>query len=188
MAVLDGTVRQHVLATMVLQRTRAVLIGVLISLVVSGGAGLAAPQVPVDDSPTGYLNLGGGTYRVTASVFAEGTDGQVGTQASSGHWIQPDDNLVALPACTESSCPWVPTGTGVQGQFGPQTTCAESDGLCWVQIVSATTGECTGATVHSPVVALTICTQQRPSDSAQVVCGPNWPCTPVPVGTHGHED
>src|SRR5680860_712076 len=148
MAVLDGTVRQHVLATMVLQRTRAVLIGVLISLVVSGGAGLAAPQVPVDDSPTGYLNLGGGTYRVTASVFAEGTDGQVGTQASSGHWIQPDDNLVALPACTESSCPWVPTGTGVEGQYGPQTTCAESDGLCWVQIVSDTTGQCTVAPVH----------------------------------------
>src|SRR5680860_1314905 len=148
MAVLDGTVRQHVLATMVLQRTRAVLIGVLISLVVSGGAGLAAPQVPVDDSPTGYLNLGGGTYRVTASVFAEGTDGQVGTQASSGHWIQPNDNLVALPACTESSCPWVATGTGVEGQYGPQTTCAESDGLCWVKIISDTTGECTVAPVH----------------------------------------
>jgi hypothetical protein len=85
---------------------------------------------------------------VTASVFAEGTDGQVGSTASSGHVIQPNDNLVALPGCTESSCPWVPVGTGVEGTYGPQTECAESDGLCWVEIVSDETGQCTVAPVH----------------------------------------
>jgi uncharacterized protein YraI len=94
------------------------------------------------------VNLGGGSYRVTASVFAEGTDGQVGSTASSGHVIQPNDNLVALPGCTESSCPWVPVGTGTEGAYGPQTACAEDDGLCWVEIVSDETGECTVAPVH----------------------------------------
>jgi uncharacterized protein YgiM (DUF1202 family) len=94
------------------------------------------------------VDLGGGSFAVVASVYAEGTDGQVGTLASSGHEIQPDDNLVALPACTESSCPWVPVGTGIGSRFGPQTDCAEADGLCWVQIVSDETGACTVAPVH----------------------------------------
>ena len=91
---------------------------------------------------------------MTASVFAEGTDGQVGTTASSGHVIQPNDNLVALPGCTESSCPWVPVGTGTEGTYGPQTACAEDDGLCWVEIVSDDTGECTVAPVHDRGPAL----------------------------------
>jgi len=92
--------------------------------------------------------LGDGSFAVIASVYAEGTDGQVGTLASSGHEIQADDNLVALPGCTESSCPWVPIGTGTDGRFGPQTDCAEADGLCWVQIVSDDTGACTVAPVR----------------------------------------
>jgi uncharacterized protein YraI len=112
------------------------------------GAGLAAPGAQSNELPTSTVSLGGGSYSVVASVFAEGTDGQVGSQASSGHWITANDNLVALPACTQSSCPWVATGTGTEGRYGPQTTCAESDGLCWVQIVSDTTGECTVAPVH----------------------------------------
>ncbi|HET9661028.1 MAG TPA: SH3 domain-containing protein [Thermomicrobiales bacterium] len=94
------------------------------------------------------IALGDGSFAVLASVYAEGTDGQVGTLASSGHEILADDNLVALPACTESSCPWVPAGTGTDGRFGPQTDCAEADGLCWVQIVSDETGACTVAPVQ----------------------------------------
>ncbi len=109
---------------------------------------MAAPRSTAPETVSRAVNLGGGSYRVTASVFAEGTDGQVGTLASSGHEIQPNDNLVALPACTESSCPWVPPGTGTEGQFGPQTACAEDDGLCWVQVVSDETGQCTVAPVH----------------------------------------
>jgi uncharacterized protein YraI len=114
----------------------------------TAGSALAAPASTDSVLPSAAVNLGGGTYRVTASVFAEGTDGQVGSTASSGHVIQPNDNLVALPGCTESSCPWVPVGTGVEGTYGPQTECAESDGLCWVEIVSDETGECTVAPVH----------------------------------------
>jgi uncharacterized protein YraI len=97
---------------------------------------------------TQAVALGDGSFAVVASVYAEGTDGQVGTLASSGHEIGVDDNLVALPGCTESSCPWVPVGTGTEGQFGPQTDCAEADGLCWVQVVSNETGACTVAPVH----------------------------------------
>jgi uncharacterized protein YraI len=42
----------------------------------------------------------------------------------------------------------VPVGTGTEGAYGPQTACAEDDGLCWVEIVSDETGECTVAPVH----------------------------------------
>ncbi|CAN5821031.1 hypothetical protein BH20CHL4_BH20CHL4_07060 [soil metagenome] len=144
----NGKVAKNVPASILRYRLQAMMIAVLLGFLALGGAGLAAPQAPHGETTVRAVDLGGGTYRVTASVFAEGTDGQVGTQASSGHWIQPNDNLVALPACTESSCPWVPTGTGVEGRYGPQSTCAESDGLCWVKIVSDTTGECTVAPVH----------------------------------------
>jgi uncharacterized protein YraI len=103
---------------------------------------LARPAARVD-----ALALGGGSYRITASVFGVPADGLVGNQTSSGHTLAPNDRLVALPACTESSCPWVPAGTGTDGQWGPQTTCAEADGLCWVQITSLDTGACTVAPV-----------------------------------------
>src|SRR5262249_37110258 len=45
------------------------------------------------------------------------------------------------------SCPWVPAGTGTDGRWGPQTTCAEDDGLCWVEVTSLDTGACTVAPV-----------------------------------------
>lgn len=149
MVVRTRQVRQHGLAKNSMCRTLAAALAMLVCIAVpTAGSALAAPAPNSFDVPSAEVNLGGGTYRVTASVFAEGTDGQVGTQASSGHWIQPNDNLVALPACTESSCPWVPVGAGVEGAYGPQTECAEADGLCWVEIVSETTGECTVAPVH----------------------------------------
>jgi uncharacterized protein YraI len=93
------------------------------------------------------LNLGGGSYRVTASVFGVPADGLVGNETSNGHILAPYDRLVALPACTESSCPWVPVGTGTDGRWGPQTSCAEADGLCWVEVTSLDTGACTVAPV-----------------------------------------
>lgn len=131
--------------------TRRWLVGAIallcIFLALPGGA-TAAPRSSPSASASHAVSLGGGSYQVTASVFAEGTDGQVGTLASSGHVIQPNDNLVALPACTESSCPWVPVGTGTEGQYGPQTSCAEDDGLCWVEVISDQTGQCTVAPVH----------------------------------------
>jgi uncharacterized protein YgiM (DUF1202 family) len=130
-------------------RILAAALAMLVCIAVpAASSALAAPASSQPNAPVAGVSLGGGTYRVTASVFAEGTDGQVGTTASSGHVIQPNDNLVALPGCTESSCPWVPVGTGTDGAYGPQTECAESDGLCWVEIVSDTTGECTVAPVH----------------------------------------
>ena len=148
MVVRSRPVRQHGLAMNWTSRLVAALAMLVCIAVPTAGTASAAPASTQPHLLTAEENLGGGTYRVTASVFAEGTDGQVGTTASSGHVIQLNDNLVALPACTESSCPWVPLGTGTDGTYGPQTTCAESDGLCWVEIVSDVTGECTVAPVH----------------------------------------
>ena len=144
MAVVDGMVglvkRSH--------RGVAGATAILCLLLVMPYGAIAAPGSSSATVHSRAVDLGGGSFAVVASVYAEGTDGQVGTLASSGHEIQPDDNLVALPACTESSCPWVPVGTGIGGRFGPQTDCAEDDGLCWVQIVSDETGACTVAPVH----------------------------------------
>jgi uncharacterized protein YraI len=143
----NGTARQRPAG--IVRRLQATgIVIALVAIVAPSGAGLAAPGAPSTDLPERAVALGGGSYRVTAAVFAEGTDGQVGTTASSGHVIRANDNLVALPGCTESSCPWVPLGTGTEGQYGPQTTCAEDDGLCWVQVVSDETGRCTVAPVH----------------------------------------
>jgi len=109
---------------------------------------IASAIVAVRQAPeTAALALGGGSYRVTASVFGIPDDDLVGNETSSGHILAPYDRLVALPACTESSCPWVPLGTGTSGQYGPQTSCAEVDGLCWVELVSQDTGICTVAPV-----------------------------------------
>ncbi len=149
MVVRTRQVRQHGLAKKSMCRTLAAALAMLVCIAVpAAGSALAAPAPSESTGTSANVDLGNGTYRVTASVFAEGTDGQVGTVASSGHLIQTNDNLVALPGCTESSCPWVPVGTGVEGAYGPQTACAEDDGLCWVEIVSDDTGKCTVAPVH----------------------------------------
>lgn len=149
MVVRNRPVRQHGLANERMSRVLAAALAMLVCITgLTAESAVAAPASGAPETASAAVNLGNGSYRVTASVFAEGTDGQVGTAASSGHIIQPNDNLVALPACTESSCPWVPLGTGVNGAYGPQTTCAEDDGLCWVEIVSETTGACTVAPVH----------------------------------------
>lgn len=149
MVVRTRQVRQHGLANKSMCRNLAAALAMLVCIAVpTAGSASAAPASSESNVPVAEVSLGGGSYRVTASVFAEGTDGQVGTTASSGHVIQPNDNLVALPGCTESSCPWVPVGTGPEGTYGPQTACAEDDGLCWVEIVSDDTGECTVAPVH----------------------------------------
>lgn len=110
-------------------------------------AALAAPQAPHTSAPLQVRATGGGTYQVTGSVFGTGDDGQVGGETSSGHTLQPNDHLVALPACTDSSCPWLADGTGTSGQYGPQTSCAEGDGNCWVEVVSVDTGKCAVAPV-----------------------------------------
>jgi uncharacterized protein YraI len=111
-------------------------------LLISGlGAALISP-----DSASG-LALGRGRYELTASVFGTDYDDLVGEETSSGHIVRPFDRIVALPACTESSCPWLDLGADRTNRYGTQTTCAESDGLCWVQIVSQETGQCAVAPV-----------------------------------------
>ncbi|MCC6792024.1 MAG: SH3 domain-containing protein [Thermomicrobiales bacterium] len=117
------------------------LIAVALLAVTSLAAALGSPAA------TDALALGRGNYAVTASVFGTDSDGLVGEETSNGRRIRPFDRLVALPACTESSCPWLELDADPDGDWGAQTACAESDGLCWVQITSEETGECAVAPV-----------------------------------------
>ena len=91
--------------------------------------------------------LGGGVYEVVGGVYGTAEDGLIGGTTASGHVLRADDRLVGLPACTASSCPWLPPGTGTGGEWGPQTSCAEGDGLCWVELTSPETGACVAAPV-----------------------------------------
>lgn len=120
-------------------RCVAVFVLVLSGLVVSSGT---PPRVDA-------LSLGRGNYAFGATMFgtAEG-DGLVGDTTSSGYRMRPYDRVVALPACTQSSCPWLSADVDKNGRYGSQTMCAESDGLCWVQIISDVTGECAVAPVR----------------------------------------
>jgi hypothetical protein len=102
-----------------------------------------------DPGDTGAVALGRGNYAFGATMFgtAEG-DGLVGDTTSSGYRMRPYDRVVALPACTQSSCPWLDADADKNGRYGAQTMCAEADGLCWVQIISDVTGECAVAPVR----------------------------------------
>ena len=80
MVVRTRQVRQHGLAKTRMCRTLAAALAMLVCIAVpTAGSALAAPAPNSSTVPVAEVNLGGGTYRVTASVFAEGTDGQVGT-------------------------------------------------------------------------------------------------------------
>jgi uncharacterized protein YraI len=102
---------------------------------------------PFSPPEAGAVALGDGTYRVTGTVFGTPGDGLIGGMTSSGRVLVGNDRLAALPSCTESSCPWLDLGTGPEEEWGPQTACAEADGLCWIEVVSLTTGVCTVAPV-----------------------------------------
>jgi uncharacterized protein YraI len=122
--------------------SRVVRILAVALLILTGvGAALSGP------AQTQALALGRGNYAITASVFGTDNDGLVGEPTSNGRKVRPFDRLIALPACTESSCPWLELDADPDGEWGPQTACAESDGLCWVQITSEETGECAVAPV-----------------------------------------
>lgn len=101
--------------------------------------------------PAAAEALGDGWYHTLATVFGTPKDGTIGGMTSSGYYLQAHDHLVALPACTQSSCPWLsatnPTAAATE-RWGPQTLCAEADGFCWVELVSDQTGKCTVAPVR----------------------------------------
>ncbi len=91
--------------------------------------------------------LGEGDFSVSAEVFGTDLDGLIGEETTNGRVILPFDRMISLPACTESSCPWLSIFADPADKWGPQTACAESDGLCWVQVTSELTGLCTVAPV-----------------------------------------
>jgi uncharacterized protein YraI len=108
---------------------------------------VAAPAERAISPSVGAVMVDVGTYEVTASIFGGAGDGLVGEMTASGHILERNDHLVALPACTASSCPWLEPGTGPEAEWGPQESCAEEDGLCWVELTSPETGACTVAPV-----------------------------------------
>lgn len=77
--------------------------------------------------------VGPGTYHVTAT-----RQGSVGGPTSSGHTIQPNDHFVALPTCTQSSCPWANPNTR------HVTLCGDN---CFVRVVNPSTSACAVAPV-----------------------------------------
>ena len=93
--------------------------------------------------------LGDGVYMITATEFGFPGDRAAGAggSTSAGTPLYGDDHLVALPACTESSCPDLPLGTDASSLYGPQTPCAGDDGLCWVAVTDPDSGRCAVAPV-----------------------------------------
>lgn len=117
----------------------------LIALTLVVGGWWAAPVTPAAAQEDG--SGGDGRYELSARLFGTPEDGLVGQTTSSGHRLGVDDRLVGLPACTISSCPWLPPGSGAGGAWGAQTSCAEGDGLCWVELTDPRTGTCVSAPV-----------------------------------------
>lgn len=104
----------------------------------------AAAQSSALRPPGKYL--GGGAYQMTGTVFGTQRDGLIGKQTASGYRLRGNDRLVALPACTQSSCPWLSFNER-EPRWGKQTRCAERDGKCWVEIISPETNRCVVAPV-----------------------------------------
>ncbi|MGH2558627.1 MAG: SH3 domain-containing protein [Thermomicrobiales bacterium] len=123
------------------------LLGLALLLASPALPALAAPKAPETVESARAISLGDGTYEMVATAFGSTVDGLIGNETSSGHILRANDRLVALPACTESSCPWLDRNAGVGDSWGPQTLCAESDGYCWVAVESVETGRCAVAPV-----------------------------------------
>ncbi len=126
---------------------RLVVVALLAMAAIQPMVATAAPGSGTTRPVAAAVAIGDGSYAVTASVFGSEADGLVGQMTASGHILQARDHLVALPACTASSCPWLAPGTGPEAEWGPQESCAEPDDLCWVEVTSPETGACTVAPV-----------------------------------------
>lgn len=122
-------------------RLRAALTVVVVLPLLAGGAPAAAQDVAETAADAG-------SYEVVGAVYGTADDGLVGATTASGHLLRADDRLVGLPACTASACPWLPPGSGPDGAAGAQTSCAEADGLCWVELTDPATGACAAAPVR----------------------------------------
>jgi hypothetical protein len=79
-----------------------------------------------------------GSFRVTATVL-----GLIGGTTSSGEIIDAEDRLVALPACTNTSCPWLEPGVP-DDLFGTRVECGDH---CFVRVTNPETGLCAVAPV-----------------------------------------
>ena len=121
------------------------IVALLLTLVPTMGTGVqpAAAQSSVLRQSS---YLGGGAYQMNGTVFGTPRDGLIGKSTASGYRLRGNDRLVALPACTQSSCPWL-SFTEREPRWGKQTRCAERDGKCWVEIISPETGRCVVAPV-----------------------------------------
>jgi hypothetical protein len=98
----------------------------------------AAPEAAAPAMVAGGTMLNFATFMVTATV-----EGLIGGTTSSGRTIAPDDHFVSLPACTNTSCPWLEPGVE-HAQFGQRVECGN---LCYVKVQNPETGACSVAPV-----------------------------------------
>jgi hypothetical protein len=91
-------------------------------------------KVMASGGNNGSSMIGPGTYRVTATI-----EGLVGHITSNGHLITPFDHFVSLPACTQTSCPWLTPGGS--------TYVAPCGSNCFVKVTNPATGKCSVAPV-----------------------------------------
>ena len=92
-------------------------------------------QVTSSGGSNGSLKIANGTYQVTGTI-----EGLVGDTTSNGHLIKPFDHFVSLPACTQTSCPWV-----TPGGSSYVATCGSN---CYVKVTNPDTGACSVAPVY----------------------------------------
>lgn len=100
----------------------------------TSGKSASTPFRVVAGSPGNSSMTGPGTFAVTATQ-----EGLVGSGTSNGHTITPYDHFVALPACTQSSCPWLsPGGSSHVAACGSN---------CYVRVTNPATNKCSVAPV-----------------------------------------
>jgi hypothetical protein len=92
-------------------------------------------SVAASGGNNGSSMISTGKYRVTATI-----EGLVGHTTSNGHVITPLDHFVSLPACTQTSCPWLTPGGS--------TYVAACGNLCFVKVINPATGKCSVAPIY----------------------------------------
>lgn len=102
--------------------------------VTSGKTSTTSFTVTQSGGDTGTKMTAPGTFAVTAT-----REGLVGFTTSNGHVIVEDDHFVSLPACTQSSCPWLTPGGS--------TYVAACGDNCYVRVTNPATGVCSVAPV-----------------------------------------
>ncbi|HEY7035345.1 MAG TPA: IPT/TIG domain-containing protein [Thermomicrobiales bacterium] len=101
----------------------------------TSGKSASAAFTVVAGNPGNTSMTGPGTFAVTATE-----EDLIGGTTSNGHKILPADHFVSLPACTQSSCPWLtPGGSSYVAACGSN---------CYVRVTNPANNKCSVAPVY----------------------------------------